>query len=244
MKILLYNMGYGTGLNGSFWQYCFKSWRYLWTPKKVIRKIMGLIKKERAQLVCLLETDAGSIRNRFVSQVQLMARTLGFPFYKSLCKYDPLSWWGRLPIFRKLSTTIFSEKKGIFVPHYLKTGMKRLVQEYISDGMSVFIIHLDLFSKKTRQKQLKELSIILKKCRRPYVVCGDFNITKGLPELQKFLNENHLKVAKTRATFPSAKPQKNLDLFLLSKGIQLKKADVVQTKLSDHLPVWVEVKKV
>ena len=54
MKILFYNIGYGTGLNGSWRQYLLKQWRYLWTPlfsmkkiRYIIQELFYLIKKEK-----------------------------------------------------------------------------------------------------------------------------------------------------------------------------------------------------
>ena len=37
---------------------------------------------------------------------------------------------------------------------------------------------------------MKELTEILKKCDRPYIVCGDFNIHKGVDEIKDFIQKN------------------------------------------------------
>lgn len=241
MKILLYNMGYGTGINGSLWQYILKGWRYLWFPKRILQKIIQLLKSERADIICLLEADAGSFRTRFQSQIQAIVKALKLPFYRSLCKYDPLSLWARLPIFKHQHTGILSHAKGVMIPHYLRSGMKKLVQETIVNGISVFTVHLGRLKKEIRKRQLKELTAILKKCPRPYVVCGDFNIFKGLKELDSFLVENDLQLIKSDPSFPAVKACRPLDLFMVSKGIKVARTGVVKSELSDHLPVWVEV---
>ncbi len=235
-------MGYGTGLNGSLRQYLLKGWRYLWFPKKVLGRIIQLLRNERADLICLLEADTGSFRTRFHSQVTEMVRGLGLPFYASLCKYSPRSLWSRLPVFRKQHTGMMSKKEGQMMAHYLTFGMKRLVEEMIVDGMSIFVVHLGRLSKNVRRHQLRELGLILQKCPRPYVVCGDFNIFKGLSEVRGFMEENQLRRVEHAASFPSVQPKKSLDLFFTSPGVQIKRAGVVQSELSDHLPVWVEVR--
>ncbi len=125
--------------------------------------------------------------------------------------------------------------------HYLTFGMKRLVEEMIVDGMSIFVVHLGRLSKNVRRHQLRELTLILQKCPRPYVVCGDFNIFKGLSEIQGFMEQNNLRRVEHSASFPSVRPKKSLDLFFTSPGVQIKGAGVVQSELSDHLPIWVEV---
>ena len=240
MKILLYNMGYGTGINGSLKHYLLKGWRYLWFPKWVIQKIIELLKAQRADIVCLLEAATGSFRSRFRSQIFQMARALGFPFYSSLCKYGKQSICSRLPVFRKHHTGIMGGVPGAITNHYLKTGMKRLVKEVVVEGKSVFIVHLSRLRACSRQKQLRELTLLLKNCPRPYLVCGDFNI-RGFSEIESFLAQNQLRFIQNGPSFPSAKPQKCLDLFLASRGIEVKKAGVVRSELSDHLPVWVEI---
>lgn len=241
MKILLYNMEYGTGLNGSLRDYFLKWWRYFWCSNKILQKIIRMLRRERADMICLLEADTGSIRTRFQSQIKAIVDALELPFYRSLCKYDPLSLWAHLPIFKHQHTGILSRQKGVMIPHYLRSGMKKLVQETIIKGFSIFVVHLGRFKKETRKKQLQELTVILKKCQRPYVVCGDFNIYKGLQELDWFLTENNLRLVQSGPSFPAAHAKKTLDLFMVSKKLRVKQSGVVHSALSDHLPVWVEV---
>ncbi|MFH0820594.1 MAG: endonuclease/exonuclease/phosphatase family protein [Candidatus Peregrinibacteria bacterium] len=241
MKILLYNIGCGTGLNGSWRQYFLKGWRYLWFSKKVLKKIIHMLRRERADIVCLLETDIGSFRNRFHSQVNEMVKALGLPFYKTFSSYNPRSLWTRLPVFRKQHAGMMSGTRSAFEAHYIKTGMKRLVGECVVGDKSVFVLHLSLLSKRSRAKQLKEIGSILRACPRPYVVCGDFNIFKGLSEVREFMERNQLQLVKHEPSFPSFRPKRPIDLFLISNGIEVKKAGVVRSELSDHLPMWVEI---
>lgn len=199
-----------------------------------------MLRSEHADIICLLEADAGSLRNRFQSQILEIVRGLGLPFYKSFCKYGSESFWANAPIFRANQNSILSRKKGTIIPHYLKSGMKRLIEEYRIDGMSLFVVHLGL-RKKARKKQLKGLTAILKKCARPAIVCGDFNILGGLKELDQFLKENGLKLIECKPSFPAARAKLRLDLFLASKGIRVRQSGVVHSELSDHLPVWIEI---
>ena len=241
MKILLYNIGYSTGLKGSWRDYFFKCWRYLWAHRKNLKKIADFLRKQQADVICLLETDVGSIRNRFQSQVKMLAEKIFFPFYHSTLKYGPNSWSRFLPTIRKQHDAILSKLKGSIQKHYLKSGIKKLVLEFRVGKISIFVVHLSLLRRNLRKKQMEELTQILKKCDRPYLVCGDFNIFKGLDEIGDFIEKNSLKLISADATFPSIKPKRPLDLIMACEAILVKGAGVIQVPYSDHLPVWVEI---
>lgn len=241
MKIVLYNIGYGTGLKGSLKDYFLKFWRYVWAPQHTIKKIARLLKCQKADVVCLLETDIGSIRARWKSQVKDMALKLSSKFTHHHSKYPPTSWYASLPFFRHQHDAILSQVAGKVIPHYLTSGLKNLVQEFVVGNVSIFVVHLGLLRSKLRKNQLHELTQILKKCPRKYLVCGDFNIFDGLEEIADFLKENTLKLVQKTATFPAFRPKRMLDLILACKDLPIKACGVLKSPHSDHLPVWVEI---
>ena len=241
MKILLYNIAYSTGLKGSLRDYFLKFWRYLWARRKTLKKITEFLGEQNADIVCLLEIDGGSIRNRFKSQAKMLADKLSFPFYFSKPKYHPRSINRLIPTIRKQHDAILSMKKGHHRVYYFGRGTKKLIQEFTVENISIFLVHLSLLRKKLRKSQLKELTKILKNCPREYIVCGDFNIFKGLSEIRTFIKENNLNLARKQATFPSIKPKRQLDLILAKDTLDVKDSGVVQVPYSDHLPVWVEI---
>ena len=119
--------------------------------------------------------------------------------------------------------------------------MKKLVQEYIMEDLSIFVVHFSVLSEKSRKKQFKELSEIIQKCPRPYLVCGDFNIFKGMVEVIPFIKENQLNWIKTDFTFPSFKPKRHLDLIMACESIHVKASGAIKSIFSDHLPIWIEI---
>lgn len=241
MKILLYNIGYSTGLKGSIKEYFLKCWRYLWSSGQTLKGIIEFFQRQNADIICLLETDVGSFRNRFRSQVKLIANKLVLPFYHHALKYGPKSWVRFFPTLRKQHDAILSKIKGSVTRHYLKSGTKKLVLEFRVAGISIFVVHLGLLRSNLRKRQMAEMTKILKKCDQPYMVCGDFNIFKGLDEVKDFLKKNGLRIINEDATFPSVKPKRQLDLIMACEAIPVKGAGVVQVPYSDHLPVWVEI---
>lgn len=240
MKIALYNIEYCTGIDGSILQYLLKFWRYMWSSGEILKKICGFLNKLKADVILLIESDGGSIRNRFKSQAEVISKKLGMPFCYSKCKYSPKSWLYKLPFFSNNHNSILSKEKGKVVTHYLSAGAKRLVQEYIADSISIFMVHLSLI-RRIRVKQLMDLSRLLKKYPRLYIVCGDFNIFGGTEEISGFMKKNNLRLPYIKATYPSANPKQRLDLILVHRDIKIKSASAGNCRYSDHLPVVVEI---
>ena len=154
MKIVLYNIGYSTGLKGSFRDYFLKFWRYLWVSKDTVIKIAKFLRKQNADVICLLETDVGSLRNHFRSQVKTIVRKLRVGFSQTSPKYRPNSWFNKLPFIDKQHDAILSRRPGKVIQHYLKNGMDTLVQEFVINNISIFTVHLGLLRKKLRKIQL------------------------------------------------------------------------------------------
>lgn len=244
MKILIYNIAYSTGLKGTLAGYLTNFWRYLfWAPQKNLRNLSDFLKQQNPDVVCLIEADTGSFRNRFKSQVLSIAKTLSLPYSWSASKYGPKSPSRLMPTLRKQHDAVLSRIEGAMETHYLKHGAKKLVQEFIVNGLSIFVVHLALRAS-VRKKQLKELTAMLGECPRPHLVCGDFNIFKGLHEVRDFMGNSRLALVQGDPTFPSFRPASTIDLILTSEKICVKGSGVPQVLFSDHLPVWVEIESI
>lgn len=241
MKIIFYNIAFGTGLNGSWKQYILKVTRFLWTPLWAIRKIAETLKKEKADVICLAEVDNGSFRNRFRCQAKALATWLKFRFFRTQNKYVPWSIWRFMAVVRNQHDAVLSHHEGEVKTHHLSVGMQRTVMEFAVKGVSIFVVHLAVLSRKVRRQQMKELAAILKKCKRPYLVCGDFNLHHGLREIKRFIKKTKMKLVRTPKTFPSFRPDRTIDLFLSSPGLRVKEAGIINVPFSDHLPVWVRL---
>lgn len=231
-KILLLNIGYCLGLDGSLWKYTLHFYRYFFCSKKIKHHILNelalLIKKTNPDLCCLIEVDRGSkLTNRL------------YPFSDVELKYGKKSIMPFLPFFRGKCNGFLSKKKIPFQKHYLTRGGKKLVYELLLYGdISVFLVHLSL-SSKMRKKQFEELGRLVH--NKKAIVCGDFNIWKGIKELDDFLRAHDLKMM-GYPTFPAHRPKKILDVFVYSRGLDVKKMKVLkEAKISDHLPVLLEI---
>ncbi len=240
-KILSYNAGHCSGLNGSVPQYLAYGHRHLRTSPRVKHKVMAAIrdvlKEEAPDLCCLMEID-----NYALTQVQATLPKQ-YAHFHSENKYGETSILRKVPNFAKRSTGFLSKTDLDFTKHYLKAGMKKLLYEFtIAPDLHVFLGHFAL-KEATRHKQFEELKEILRTKER-VVICGDFNIFKGFDELQSLVSHYDLRILNSEGdkTFPSFRPRKSLDLFICSKDVNVKDFRILKDlKASDHLPVLLEL---
>lgn len=243
MKILFLNSEYGMGFTKSKRQYVTGFWRYLKSGRSSIKKIASLIKLVNPEIVALAEIDSGSVRANFTNQVNFLKQEGGFDTGIFQCKYKNRSL-KKLPISRNQGNAILA-KRGLAVSHKfhnLSCGVKCLVIEAkFKSGFRLFLVHLAL-GQASRAKQIKQLASFLKDSREPIIFAGDFNLLKGFKEIGNLIKEGKLQSANKnhQPTFPSWKPKKELDFFLVSREIKIKSFKVLPDIVSDHLSVLLE----
>ncbi len=235
-RVLLMNVGYATGLDGSMRSYLLQWYRYLYTPQKIIRKvrqsIYSLLNRENPDLCCFVEIHR---KHGFVPHPHAYTSHINN-------KYGRFSLLRYLPFFRDNCNGFFSHHQLKFQIRYFKNGSKKLIYDIdIGNGMSLFLVHFSL-RRDIRRLQFRELKVMLKD--RPNVIlCGDFNIFRGTRELHALAEACNLKIINAHApTFPAVKPRKALDLFLCPKSLEHVHAQVMgDVQVSDHLPVLLEM---
>lgn len=240
MKLMVYNIAYGTGAPEAFYENFLHGHRYLRTSHVHLEKIMDFIEKENPDILGLVEVDTGSIRTKFTNQVETIANHLNH-FYHSSVKYGKISLGRTLPILRKQGNAVLTKKR---IPehnfHFFPVGFKRLIIELDIEGVSFFLVHLAL-QKRIRKKQFKFLAELAKK-HKNVIIAGDFNTFKGNQEIAEFQRDIELinPNRKSLPTFPSWKPRRELDFILHSKNIKVTHFSVPNIRFSDHLPLIME----
>ncbi|MBI2638465.1 hypothetical protein HYW83_02640 [Candidatus Peregrinibacteria bacterium] len=230
-KILLFNISYCLGFDGSIWQYVLHFYRYFFCSKKIQRRVLNelalLMKKTNPDLCCLIEIESHQLEKH------------GYSFYDAATKYGKKSILPLIPFFKGKCNGFLSKKNIPFQKHYLTRGGKKLVYElFLPGNLSVFLVHLSL-SSKMRKKQFEELGHFVH--NKKVIICGDFNIWKGIRELDDFLRMHDLKMM-GYPTFPAHRPKKILDVFVYSRNLDVKKITVFkEVKISDHLPVLLKI---
>ncbi len=236
-RILLFNVGYATALDGSVRNYFLRFYRYLYTPREIIRRvrraIYHLLQKEQPDVCCFVEIHKkhGCMPHPHIYTSSDVSN-----------KYGLHSILRRLPFFRDNCNGFFAKGDLPFRKIYFKSGTKKLIYEILlRDDLSLFLMHFSL-DRRLRQKQFNELKQIVKS--RPNVIlCGDFNIFRGRKEIENLARECNLQIVNSpsEATFPAVNPKMTLDLFLCPRGLQAHARVIPGIQASDHLPVLLEM---
>ena len=237
-KILLFNVGYCTELQGRLREYYLHFLRYLYTPRRIVEdafSVLGhLMQVENPDFCCFLEVHPD---RRLISHLQQ------YLFHDFENKYGLRSILRHLPFFRRNCSSIFAHRPVTFQKHFLRYGTKKLLYEIeLRNDLSVMITHFSL-SRSTRRKQFTELEQLIRS-RKRVILCGDFNVFDGEEELRHLLSICNLRIANGTHdfTFPSFHPSKALDLFLCSHDVNVLGVRVLKSiHASDHLPVILEV---
>ncbi len=232
-KVLLWNIGYSTGLRGSILGYLFGWTRYVYTPRSVRAKvrssIRSLLASEKPDLCCLLELR---------KKRGILPRAGQYAFRVSDNQYGRRSVLRSLPLFRTCADGLLSLRNVSFIKRFFRYGTKKLVYDVgIGHGLRLLLVHFSL-NRRVRKKQCEELKEIIGK-RGDTIVCGDFNIFQGTSEVRSLATACALKIAGPRRepTYPSLKPRKHFDLFLCPKRLMVSASAFPNIQTSDHLPV-------
>lgn len=243
MKILFFNIGYCTGISKKF-EYITQCWRYIYSGQQTLKQLIDFVLTYNPDILALAEIDSGSFRGNFVNQIKRLADAGEFStsLYQTKYKSKLLK---KLPLFKnQCNALLLREREIAHRFHWFSCGIKRLViQADITRNTSLFVIHLAL-GKKTRAYQIKELSVLIRNfSKENTIITGDFNTFGGIDELMPLLQNNNLNSVNGHhvPTFPSWAPKKELDFFLISPKIIVKRFDVLQSNLSDHLPIFLEI---
>ncbi len=238
MRLMLYNMRYATGTGFKF-HLPVPFGGYFRKTRKNLDALIRFFRDQRADVLGLVEIDAGSYRSGHRSQADLIAQKLRQrPFCRS--KYDRRDWWSRLPLMRKQANAFLCGAPVVHErAHFLRKGVKRLVMELELADVVIFVVHLAL-GRRCREAQLADLARLVQKAKKPFLIAGDFNAFAGKVELRDFMQALQLSSANVRdlPTFPSRAPRWQLDFILHGPGIRVTDFRVVRdVRLSDHLPL-------
>ena len=240
MRLLVYNIAYGTGCPGGEAKRLLTIHRYLRTSRIPFRGITGLVRELHPDVVGLVEADSGSWRTAGMSHPEFVAKMLSEMtegLSSAGSKYGPDSILSRIPYLRSQTNALLDRSGTAVKKHYFPCGTKKLILERECYGITIYLVHLGLRSR-TRARQIAFLHDFLPK-DRPIVLAGDFNTFGGEAELEKLESELRLRNANPDglATYPAWKPLKQLDYILVSPQIKVNRFEVVPVLYSDHLPL-------
>ena len=237
MRLLLYNIRYGTG-HGNGYHLPLPFAGFFKKTRINLQRIINFIASVNPDIVALVEVDAGSYRSGHFCQAQQIAEQLGYNYVVE-SKYRNDSLATRVPVLKQQSNALLT-KQFIedFRFHYFEQGLKRLVIETNLGEISIFIVHLSL-KYRHRQNQLEHLHTLTKALGNEVIIAGDFNTFWGSRELNLFLAATGLKNANigNAPSHPSHAPLRQIDFILHSPGIHIENFYIPDVRLSDHSPL-------
>ena len=237
MRLLVYNIAYGTGTAGGLGT-ILNAHRYIRTKSLFLNRITRFIDSSNADVAGLVEIDTGSFRTGFLDQTGFIASKLKNYTHCGV-KYGENSIGRYIPILRKQANAFFTRHEAVQAnAYYFPTGFKKLILELNIGGIRFFLVHLAL-KQKVREEQLNYLTKIAAINPGPVIIAGDFNTFGGNAETEKIMEALDLYDPNLEQlpTFPSSSPKFQLDHVLCSKSIRTIDFKIPQIECSDHLPI-------
>ena len=235
IRVMTYNIHVGVGMD----------------KKLDLPRIAAVINKQRADLVGLQEVDRGVERTQRIDEIAELAKLtkMDYAFAFNL-KYQGgqygVAILSRFPI-RATDHRLYRNLREAERRGFIRAEVK-------IDGRTVNFVttHLDYQYEDGRVFETEQLLSALKEVNGPLIVVGDFNDvpTGGAYKLMRdqFVDawiESH--ATGEGFSYPADKPAKRIDYILTrtSDSIRAKKAWIIETLASDHVPVVadLEIKK-
>lgn len=236
LRLLSYNIHVGVHPGRHYGDYLMRVWRHAlpgWGMHLNLDRIAELM--QGYDFVAVQEADAGSVRTRFVNQLEYLARRAGFPYFEFSVTRDlrpvaqhALGFLSRLPparVDRHLLPSRIPGRQALRVTLGPEAG-----------GLTLVVAHLSL----TPQARVRQLEVVsgLLPITTPSVLLGDLNCGPAVLRSHPGLQRLKLLVPEVSPpTFPSWKPRHSIDHILVSPGIEVHSLEALPHAISDHLPI-------
>jgi endonuclease/exonuclease/phosphatase family metal-dependent hydrolase len=190
-------------------------------------------------VVCLQEVDLGGRRSGFSCQAEQIATLSGHSHVavQRNRTIPGISQHGNAILSRYALSDIHDFK----LPGRVKGRGCLIANVQVGRGISVANLHLSL-GRDDQAQQLEAIGQHLPR-KNPFLVVGDFNCTNSSTHLAAFAEANSAQIANHPQipTFPSWRPQRDLDHIVYSDLVSLEHRRSLALQLSDHLPVSAEI---
>jgi endonuclease/exonuclease/phosphatase family metal-dependent hydrolase len=120
-------------------------------------------------------------------------------------------------------------------------GFLQVTVQSAAGAVDVFSTHLDYRpDPAVRRTQVADMLAIVRTATNPVVLMGDLNAPPDAPELRPLfeaLDDAWQGRDDVGGTYPAAAPARRIDYVLAGRRIRVRRAQVIATDASDHLPV-------
>lgn len=237
LKLLSFNMQAGMGMGKSH-HYVTRSWQHVLPHprgREHLERIAGLLRDY--DVIALQEVDGGSLRSGYVNQLRHLAERGDFAFwYQQLNRdFGPLGQY---------SNGLLSRHLPNHVEAFTLPGMKgrgAILGRYGSGPHPLLVLNLHLaLGQKARASQLAFVSELI--AGEPHVVVmGDLNCNMTELAMSALGQRDWRWLDDTLPTYPSWKPSRQIDHILVSPSLEVASVAVLDTQLSDHRPLALEL---
>lgn len=239
LKLLSYNIQVGIKTS-AYRQYLTKGWKHVLPHEnrhRNLRRIAEVVGEY--DLVALQEIDGGSLRSGYVNQVEYLAEAAHFPYWYAQLNRDlgPLAQHGN-GLLSRIGLSGLEDHK---LPGALPGRGAMVVRiPYAGDELVVVMLHLSL-GERSRQRQLAYIAEQIAH-ERQVIIMGDMNTHAAQLLDHSPLKQLDLCVGEVSApTYPAWRPAQSLDHILVSPNLEISGYEVLGHRISDHLPIAVEV---
>lgn len=200
-----------------------------------LRRIADVVREY--DVVALQEIDSGSLRSSYVNQVQYIAERARFPYWYTQLNRDlgPIAQHGNGLLSRVAPLEMQDHKLPGAIP-----GRGAIVARlpYGDTSVLVVLLHLSL-GERSRRLQLEYVKRVID--GEPNVLLmGDMNShLSGLLDNSPLSETGLVPVGEVRPTYPAWRPLLALDHVLVSPSLTMRDYEVLDCRLSDHLPIAV-----
>ena len=231
LRVMTYNIHVGVGMDG----------------KLNLERIAEVINRERPDLVGLQEVDRGVKRTEGKDEIAELAKLtrMDFSFAHNL---DYQGGQYGVAILSRFLIQERDHQKFENKRESERRGMLRVEVEVENRKINFVTTHLDYQYEDGRLFETEQLLQALTGVSGPLIVAGDFNDEPGGTAYKLMRTQFDDGWLSSRAksnglTFPANKPVKRIDYIFsrLTDRIRVKKAWIVETLASDHLPVMAEI---
>ena len=239
LKLLTYNIQVGISYS-RYHHYLTHSWKHVLPHSQRFENLERIAKLVSGyDIVALQEADAGSFRSSFINQIEYLAIKGHFPFW-----YNQIN--RNLGRFAQHSNGLLSRiRPNKIIEHRLPgilpgRGVMEVRYGEGNEPMVLLLVHLGL-GKRSRLRQIDYISRIVNSYQH-VIVMGDFNCLAQSYEISTLMKQTHLcEPTDDLHTFPSWQPNRNIDHIMVTPGIRIRRTEVLNESLSDHLPIMVEI---
>ncbi|HEY5646587.1 MAG TPA: endonuclease/exonuclease/phosphatase family protein [Pseudomonadales bacterium] len=241
LKLLSYNIQVGISTT-KYRHYVTKGWKHVLPHDSRTLTLAGIADVVAGfDFVALQEVDAGSIRSRFVNQVEFLAERAGFPYWYTQLNRDlgPIAQHGNGLLSRIALQGMEDHRLPGAIP-----GRGAIVVRLPFGDASVLVVMLHLsLGERSRGLQLEYVKRLIDG-EQHVVVMGDMNSHLTDLLFDSPLAETSLRPADSVGpTYPSWRPSQALDHILVSPSLAIDKCEVLDCRLSDHRPVSVHLSR-